>query len=234
MTSRALTLPVVFLALVALPLAASTPELAEPAPLDVFTGPAIQPGQEFDVSAYYPVKIGSYWKYQDLSENNVQFKLEIKKTVPANGVNANLFERSTRVETDGITVGADGIVLHVQERTNSGTVMKTLWTPPVKFADLKTKFGNRCTTTPGFLNPGTGNKMTWVSTVIGSADVTVPAGKFTNAVRIKVLVTDSVLGVKLCDFEMWVAHGVGVVQRQGNFFGVYFVQKMLEWKVAAN
>ncbi|MBI3891640.1 MAG: hypothetical protein HY303_08950, partial [Candidatus Wallbacteria bacterium] len=62
-------------------------------------------------------------------------------------------------------------------------------------------------------------------------DVTVPAGHFKNCVRVKVLVTDQVLGVKLSDFEMWIAKGIGTVQRQGNFFGVYFVQKLLEYRI---
>ena len=40
------------------------------------------------------------------------------------------------------------------------------------------------------------------------------------------------IGVKLSDFQMWVHKGVGVVQRQGNFFGVFFAQRLLEFHLA--
>ncbi|MBI4866615.1 MAG: hypothetical protein HY816_06660 [Candidatus Wallbacteria bacterium] len=232
MTKHAILMSLALSLVTLAPALAQTNEPAEPAPLAVFEGPAIQPGQEFDVRNYYPVAIGNWWKYQDTADNNVQFKLEIKKTVPVNGTTAALFERSTKVETDAITTNADGMLLHAQQRTNrDGSILATNWTPPVKFTDLKTKFGNKYSTTPSYTNPGTGNKMTWASTVVGVGDVTAGTNKFTNCVRIKVLVTDSVLGVKLCDFEMWVAKGIGVVQRQGNFFGVFFAQKVLEWQV---
>ncbi|MBI3892643.1 MAG: hypothetical protein HY303_14065 [Candidatus Wallbacteria bacterium] len=212
--------------------AAHAADPANPAPLDVYQGPVIQPGEEFDVRSYYPITVGSFWKYQDSADNNVQFKLEIKKTMPVNGTTAAFFERSTKIETDAISTGNDGMFLHYQQRTNrDGSILETTWTPPVKFTDAKTKIGAKCITTPSYHNPGTGNTMTWASTVVGTQDVTLGTSKFTNCVRIKVLVTDTVLGVKLCDFEMWVAKGIGVVQRQGNFFGVYFVQKVLEWQV---
>src|SRR5205085_3388591 len=116
-------------------------------------------------------------------------------------------------------------LLHAQERTQSnGSVLATSYNPPVKFAEIKSKIGDRCVTVPGFINPGTGNTMTWTSTIQNVQDITVAAGKFTNCVHIKVVVADTKLGVKLSDFEMWVAKGIGVVKRQGNFFGVYFVQ----------
>ncbi len=203
----------------------------ELAPLDVFAGPPIAAGQEFDISAYYPMGVGYSWKYQDTADNNVQFKMEIKRKVAANGKQAYLFERSTKVETDVVTAEADGMLLHAQQRTNrDGSVMQTTWTPPVKFSNARTKVGAQVATTPGFINPGTGNTMTWTSTVAGVQDVQVGTAKFTNCPRIRVLVTDTKLGVKLSEFEMWLGHKIGVVKRQGNFFGVYFAQNLLEWK----
>ncbi|MBI4868279.1 MAG: hypothetical protein HY816_15140 [Candidatus Wallbacteria bacterium] len=207
------------------------PNPPPPPPPDQGNGPVINPGEVFDVSDYYPVNIGNYWKYTDLAVNKI-FRMDVKKQIDVNGQKAYYYERDDKIETDAITVGADGISLHDQQRTNSdGSLFHAVWTPQVKFAQLKTKFGEKQTTVPSFRNPGTGNTMTWVATVVGTQDVQVPAGKYKNCVRIKVLVTDTVLGVKLSDFEMWVAKGIGVVQRQGNFFGVYFVQKLLEYKV---
>ncbi|MBI4871157.1 MAG: hypothetical protein HY814_06280 [Candidatus Riflebacteria bacterium] len=199
---------------------------------DIGNGPPIAPGQEFDISGYYPIEVGNIWKYQDMALNGLKFKMEIKKRVPVNGVSAVFNERDDRIETDTYTNDANGFLLHSQERTNTdGSIFRATWTPGVKFVDKVTKIGAKYTTVPGFLNPGTGNKMTWVSTIMGVQEVTVPADKFKNCVKIKLLVTDTVLGVKLSDLEMWIANGLGPVKRQGNFFGVYLVQNLLEYKI---
>ncbi|MBI3894005.1 MAG: hypothetical protein HY303_21005, partial [Candidatus Wallbacteria bacterium] len=148
-----------------------------PPPPDIGNGPPIAPGEEFPIVDYYPVNIGDHWKYVDLAVNNTIFTMDIRKTITSNGRQAFFNERNDKIETDALTTDEDGMLLHEQQRTNSdGSLFHAIWTPPVKFSDIRTKLGERYSTVPSFTNPGTGNHMQWVSTVFGIQDVTVPAG----------------------------------------------------------
>jgi hypothetical protein len=72
----------------------------------------------------------------------------------------------------------------------------------------------------------------WTSRIDAVEDVSVPAGKFTRCLRLDLQIRDEKLGTVLARIQMWLARGVGMVKRQGQFFGVFYVQQLTSHTLA--
>ncbi|MBI3893991.1 MAG: hypothetical protein HY303_20935 [Candidatus Wallbacteria bacterium] len=179
----------------------------------------------FQIKEYYPLGVGSTWHYQDTASNNHEFDLKVTEQTTVSGINGPAF-RVAKLETedfDVLTCDDQGLRLHIK-RDKNGTIP---WAPGVTFAAAAAKVGDAFTSLPDYRNPGTGNQMQWIVKAVKFCDITVPAGTFKNCVQLNISVKDEKLGTKFASVDMWLARGVGMVKRQGQFFGQYFVQLLL-------
>jgi len=176
------------------------------------------------ISSYFPVKVGYTWAYSDkVSGENFDINIVGRQTI--RGQNAWKIER-TRAnmanDYDLVTIddqnGAD-----VHFRFVRGNQMDL--SPAVKMTAGQMATGQVFETEPVQRNPATGNTTIWRSKIEGFESKTVPAGTY-NCVKVRLLVRDSKLGTKFADVTMWYGKGVGLVARQGQFFGVYLVEDL--------
>ncbi|MBI2945929.1 MAG: hypothetical protein HYY25_17160 [Candidatus Wallbacteria bacterium] len=183
--------------------------------------------QEVDMASYLPLKVNNTWHYVDTAGGNAEFDLKVSEQVAVSGAAAFKTLKTGSPDWDIMSNDAAGLRLHKRNDKN-GTID---WAPGVKFAAPRAKVGDVQTTTPNFTNPATGNKMLWTAKFEKLTDVTVPAGTFKSCVQLRITIQDSVLGTKFANFDMFLAPGVGIVKRQGQFFGVFFAQLLQRFSV---
>lgn len=189
----------------------------------IAVAPAAALAQEVTIGDYLPMKVGNTWRYIDTAAGNVEFDLKMVEQTTVQGAPAFKNTKSGSADWDVMSNDAKGLRLHARN-DHRGTID---WAPGVTFATPKTKVGDVVTSTPNFLNPATGNKMVWTAKFEKLADVAVPGGTFKNCVQLKISINDSVLGTRFANFDMFLAQGVGIVKRQGQFFGVFFSQQLM-------
>jgi hypothetical protein len=181
-----------------------------------------------NINAYFPTKKGHLWNFKDFNTGEL-FNINIQGQQVIRGHNAWNFQRTraTAADYDLISVEPQGVFLHY--RFIRGNKMDL--DPAVKFCDLELTAGKTYSTEPRMVNPATGNTTIWTAKVEKFEEVTVPAGKFA-CVKVNLVVKDSKLGTKLADASIWYGKGVGCVQRTGQFFGVFLVEKCLSYNLA--
>jgi hypothetical protein len=177
--------------------------------------------QQIQVQSYYPLKVGSSWSYADLSSGE-KFTLKVTEKLKANGVDAFKLQKINDTDFDVVSNDATGIKCHA--RHFNGVFSQ--FNPGVLFAPASATMNVATTTNPNFKNPATGNATLWTSKIDAVEDVAVPAGKFAKCLRIELVIKDEKLGTVLAKINMWMAPNVGMVQRKGQFFGVFYVQQL--------
>ena len=187
--------------------------------LVALTGSAF--AQAFPISAYYPLKVGSKWSYND-SATGENFVLHAAETVNINGHTAMKLVRIGNTDVDVISNDASGILVH--GRNFKGT--NATYNPPVVFAPAAVTLNATQVTNPNFKNPATGNNTIWTTRFDTVEDIAVPAGKYPKCARLELVIKDEKLGTILAKMNMWLAPNVGMVKRQGQFFGVFYVQQL--------
>ena len=177
--------------------------------------------QQFPISSYYPIKIGSKYSYND-SASGENFVLQFTEKVTANGHTAYKLQKLATTDYDVMSNDASGILLHARMfHGNLGTM-----NPGVAFGPANVTLNAVQTTNPNFKNPATGNNTIWTTAFDAIEDVSVPAGKYPKCARLALSIKDEKLGTVLAKINMWLAPNVGMVKRQGQFFGVFYVQQL--------
>jgi hypothetical protein len=177
--------------------------------------------QQIATNSYYPLKVGSKWSYADVASGE-KFTLQVTGSEAANGVTAFKLQKVNDTDFDVVSNEVSGIKCHA--RHFNGVHSK--FAPGVTFAPAQATMNVATTTNPNFKNPATGNNTLWTSKIDAIEDVAVPAGKFAKCIRIELVIKDEKLGTVLAKINMWLAPGVGMVQRKGQFFGVFYVQQL--------
>lgn len=181
--------------------------------------------QQVATASYYPLKVGSKWSYTDAASGE-NFTLQIANAQPANGVNAFKLQKVGHSDFDVVSNDASGIKCHA--RNFKGTMSN--FNPAVVFAPATATLNAVQTTNPNFKNPATGNNTIWTAKFDAIEDVAVPAGKFAKCMRIELVIKDEKLGTVLAKIAMWLAPNAGMVQRKGQFFGVFYVQQLVSYQ----
>lgn len=182
--------------------------------------------QQIATNGYYPLKVGSKWSYTDAASGE-NFTLQVAQQQQANGVAAFKLARIGHSDFDVVSNEAGGIRCHA--RSFKGTTSN--FSPAVVFAPATATLNTVQTTNPNFKNPATGNNTIWTAKFDAIEDVAVPAGKFAKCMRIELVIKDEKLGTVLAKIAMWLAPNVGMVQRKGQFFGVFYVQQLVSYQL---
>ena len=177
--------------------------------------------QQFPISQYYPTKVGSKYSYNDAASGE-NFVLQFTDLVNVNGHAAVKLQKLASTDYDVMSNDAGGILVH--SRMFKGAL--ATFNPPVVFAPANVTLNAVSTTNPNYKNPATGNNTLWITRFDTVEDIAVPAGKYAKCARLELIVKDEKLGTVLAKMDMWLAPGVGMVKRQGQFFGVFYVQQL--------
>lgn len=180
--------------------------------------------QSFPIASYYPMKIGSKWSFNDAASGD-NFTLHMTEKVTINGRAAFKQVRIGNSDMDILSNDAAGILVH--QRNFKGNL--ATYNPPVVFAPANVTLNAVSTTNPNFKNPATGNFTIWTTKFDTVEDIAVPAGKFAKCARLELVIKDEKLGTILAKMNMWLAPNVGMVKRQGQFFGVFYVQQLTSY-----
>jgi hypothetical protein len=180
-----------------------------------------------NVTPYYPLKLGSKYNYTDVASGD-SFTLAVKEKVQLGATTAFRLARTSNADFDVISNDAQGIRVHT--RNFKGVLAN--YNPPVVFSPANFTLNAVTTTNPNFANPATGNKTIWTTAISAIEDVQVPAGTFAKCLRLELTIKDEKLGTNLAKMNMWLAKDIGMVKRQGQFFGVFYVQQLTSYTVA--
>jgi hypothetical protein len=177
--------------------------------------------QTFPITSYYPTKIGSKYSYND-SASGENFVLQFTEAVNVNGHAAVKLQKMAHPDYDVMSNDGAGILLHARLFHGALASMN----PAVVLGPANVTLNTVATTNPNYKNPATGNNTIWTTRFDALEDVAVPAGKYPKCARLELVIKDEKLGTVLAKMNMWLAPGVGMVKRQGQFFGVFYVQQL--------
>jgi hypothetical protein len=176
------------------------------------------------IANYYPLKMNTTYAYTDVSSGD-SFVLKINEKLTVNNVACFKLARTSNTDFDVVSNDANGVRVH--SRNFKGVLAN--FNPPVVFAPANFEVGKAITTNPNYKNPATGNMTLWTTAIGAIEDITVPAGTYKGCARLELQIKDEKLGTVLAKMNMWLAPGVGMVKRQGQFFGVFYVQQLTKF-----
>jgi hypothetical protein len=177
----------------------------------------------FTMSQYFPLSDGDTWTYKDTYTDGSEYATNtVTGTVSIGGVatkettetysNATGFGNDTDKNYNYITSNGSGVTIY-QSRYVSGNYWEnSAYTPPLNIFPASMTIGqkNVISSIEAFTSSdGTKstNTTSWEVTLLGVEDITVPAGKFTDCLKLS-LKTSGKVGTN----TLWLAYGVGPIK----------------------